>query len=77
MSCASTTLTIIASDLNKWSIPSNLTLTEVVSECDYYEWGTGYMFSEIDNGVGTVILESKVESDISGYYKALSPSKSI
>jgi hypothetical protein len=58
-------------DLAGWIIPANLTNSTgeiLVKECDYYEYGTGYIYSTLDHGIGPVILSNLKNSSLSEIY---------
>jgi hypothetical protein len=59
--CTSVSLENIVGNLTGWIIPANLTNATgetLIKECDFYEYGTGYIYSTLDNGIGPVILSS-------------------
>jgi hypothetical protein len=42
-----------------------------IDYCDYFEVGTGYQFTEADNGLGLVVLQDRVDAARDLYYKSL------
>lgn len=65
----------IKSDLVGWNLPiavTNATGNVTLTECDYYEPSRGYVYSELNQGVGPVILNKLKNSTLSTKYEEMS-----
>lgn len=49
-------------------LPKSLEEDQEVEVCDYYEAGSGYQFSIVDNEIGLLMIEGKKESERNDYY---------
>ena len=71
--CGSQTYDQVKDQLDLWYVPTNFTDDANLTSCDYFEWGNGYLFTEFDSAVGTVVLTQKRDGERSKFFENLKP----
>jgi hypothetical protein len=69
--CNSTSFSAFNQTISGPSMFAPVAANATVAYCDYFEIGTGYQFTQADNGIGLVVVESIVDSVRDLYYKNL------
>jgi hypothetical protein len=63
----------LKSHLDGWRVTENYTDNTVMPSCDYFEWGNGYLFSDFNSTIGTIIIPTKRNGDRSKFFESLKP----
>lgn len=67
--CASTDFSSLEASLNGTVPMVSVAANQTIDLCNYFEVGAGYQFSQADNGIGLVLLESLVGGSRDLYWK--------
>ena len=71
--CGFQTYDQVKEQLDGWYVPANFSGDANLTSCDYFEWGNGYLFSEFDGAIGTVILSERRNGARSKFFESLKP----
>lgn len=70
--CTSRTFDQIKDSIAGWKVPEDITDDQQITECEFYEWGKGYVFTQFGAGIGPVVEDDKINGARSTYYQSLS-----